>query len=40
MREEAAAGRDVLVFFDNDAKVRAPYDAMALQALLGELTGR
>lgn len=24
-------GRDVYVYFDNDAKVRAPYDAMALQ---------
>jgi uncharacterized protein YecE (DUF72 family) len=27
-------GRDVFVFFDNDAKVRAPPDAAALQALL------
>jgi uncharacterized protein YecE (DUF72 family) len=28
-------GRDVYVFFDNDAKVRAPVDAATLQALLG-----
>jgi uncharacterized protein YecE (DUF72 family) len=27
-------GRDVYVYFDNDVKVRAPYDAMALRALL------
>jgi uncharacterized protein YecE (DUF72 family) len=45
--EEAAGGkriaaparrrraRDVYVFFDNDAKVHAPYDAMALRRLLG-----
>jgi uncharacterized protein YecE (DUF72 family) len=25
-----ASGRDVFVYFDNDAKVRAPYDAMSL----------
>lgn len=30
-----AAGRDVYVFFDNDAKVRAPADALALAARLG-----
>ncbi|WP_028047187.1 DUF72 domain-containing protein [Cellulomonas sp. URHE0023] len=30
-----AAGRDVFVYFDNDIKVRAPYDAMALAARLG-----
>jgi uncharacterized protein YecE (DUF72 family) len=29
-----ARGRDVFVFFDNDAKVRAPVDAAALQKLL------
>jgi uncharacterized protein YecE (DUF72 family) len=29
-----ARGRDVYVFFDNDAKVRAPVDAAALQAML------
>jgi uncharacterized protein YecE (DUF72 family) len=29
------AGRDVFVYFDNDVKVRAPYDAMTLAHLLG-----
>ena len=29
------AGRDVVVYFDNDAKVRAPVDAMALMTRLG-----
>lgn len=29
------AGRDAYVYFDNDVKVRAPYDAMALAARLG-----
>jgi uncharacterized protein YecE (DUF72 family) len=29
-----ASGRDVFVYFDNDIKVRAPYDAMALAARL------
>jgi uncharacterized protein YecE (DUF72 family) len=29
-------GRDVFVYFDNDVKVRAPYDAMKLAHLLGE----
>ncbi|WP_028049103.1 DUF72 domain-containing protein [Cellulomonas sp. URHD0024] len=29
------ADRDVFVYFDNDIKVRAPYDAMALAARLG-----
>ncbi|MEP6851592.1 MAG: DUF72 domain-containing protein [bacterium] len=29
------AGLDVFVYFDNDVKVRAPYDAMALSARLG-----
>ena len=28
-------GRDVFVFFDNDIKVRAPYDAMGLASRLG-----
>jgi uncharacterized protein YecE (DUF72 family) len=32
---EARRGRDVYVYFDNDAKVRAPFDAMALQEALG-----
>ena len=31
----ADAGHDVVVYFDNDAKVRAPVDAMALMARLG-----
>lgn len=31
----AAAGLDVYVYFDNDAKVHAPHDAMRLRALLG-----
>lgn len=31
----APGGRDVYVYFDNDAKVRAPVDAMALAARLG-----
>ncbi len=30
-----AAGQDVSVYCDNDAKVRAPYDAMGLMARLG-----
>ncbi|MCW4385701.1 DUF72 domain-containing protein [Salinibacterium sp. SYSU T00001] len=30
-----AEGRDCYVYFDNDAKVRAPYDAMALAERLG-----
>jgi uncharacterized protein YecE (DUF72 family) len=30
-----ADGEDVVVYFDNDAKVRAPVDAMALMARLG-----
>ena len=29
--------RDVYVYFDNDAKVRAPFDAMALQKTVSEL---
>ncbi|MBF0672334.1 MAG: DUF72 domain-containing protein [Salinibacterium sp.] len=35
VREWLAEGRDVYVYFDNDAKVRAPYDAMALAERLG-----
>jgi uncharacterized protein YecE (DUF72 family) len=31
----AASGRDVFVYFDNDVKVRAPFDAMALARRLG-----
>jgi uncharacterized protein YecE (DUF72 family) len=33
------APRDVYVYFDNDAKVRAPFDAMALAAKLGVSVG-
>ena len=32
--EPEPAGRDVYVYFDNDVKVRAPFDAMALAARL------
>jgi uncharacterized protein YecE (DUF72 family) len=32
---DASAGRSVYVFFDNDVKVRAPYDAMSLAHKLG-----
>jgi uncharacterized protein YecE (DUF72 family) len=28
-------GRDVVVYFDNDVKVHAPYDAQRLAARLG-----
>ncbi|WP_191277473.1 DUF72 domain-containing protein [Nocardioides flavus (ex Wang et al. 2016)] len=35
IRAWAADGLDVLVYFDNDAKVHAPFDAMALQERLG-----
>ncbi len=31
----AKSGRDVFVYFDNDVKVRAPYDAMSLANKLG-----
>ena len=34
VRDWERAGLAVYVYFDNDAKVRAPYDAQALQALL------
>lgn len=33
--KRAASGRDVFVYFDNDVKVRAPYDAMKLAYRLG-----
>ncbi len=33
-----ASGRDVFVYFDNDVKVRAPYDAMSLADKLGLAT--
>lgn len=32
-----ASSRDVYVYFDNDAKVRAPFDALALQKRVSEL---
>ena len=35
VRTWAAEGLDVLVYFDNDAKVHAPFDAIALQERLG-----
>ncbi|MDT0187588.1 DUF72 domain-containing protein [Microbacterium sp. ARD31] len=35
VRRWDAAGLDVLVYFDNDAKVHAPFDALALQERLG-----
>jgi uncharacterized protein YecE (DUF72 family) len=34
-REWLDSGRDVYVYFDNDTKVRAPFDALALSARLG-----
>ncbi|MDR5698314.1 DUF72 domain-containing protein [Agromyces aerolatus] len=34
VRGHRASGRDAYVYFDNDAKVRAPFDAMALIARL------
>jgi uncharacterized protein YecE (DUF72 family) len=34
----AASGYDVYVYFDNDAKVRAPVDASALRELVGKRT--
>ena len=34
-RARARRGRDVFVYFDNDVKVRAPFDAMNLAARLG-----
>lgn len=36
----ARTGRDVYVFFDNDVKVRAPFDALALRAALAGLERR
>jgi len=33
----AKGGRDVFVYFDNDAKVRAPFDAQGLQARVAAL---
>ena len=39
VRDWAEAGSDVYVYFDNDMKVRAPYDAMALSERLATLIG-
>jgi uncharacterized protein YecE (DUF72 family) len=38
IRSWAEAGQDVFVYCDNDAKVRAPYDAMGLMTRLGLTT--
>lgn len=35
IRQRREEGADVYVYFDNDAKVRAPFDAMAMRELLG-----
>jgi len=40
VRDWAEAGSDVYVYFDNDMKVRAPYDAMALSERLAPLIRR
>ncbi|WP_127131835.1 DUF72 domain-containing protein [Georgenia sp. SYP-B2076] len=40
IRRWHADGRDVYVYFDNDVKVRAPVDAMALAARLGDIAAR
>jgi uncharacterized protein YecE (DUF72 family) len=37
VRGWADDGADVYVYFDNDIKVRAPYDAMALSERLDDL---
>ncbi|WP_454086259.1 DUF72 domain-containing protein [Georgenia sp. Marseille-Q6866] len=34
------AGHDVVVYFDNDAKVRAPFDALALTDMLADIAER
>jgi uncharacterized protein YecE (DUF72 family) len=34
------SGHDVVVYFDNDAKVRAPFDALALTELLADIAER
>ena len=39
IRAWAEAGADVYVYFDNDMKVRAPYDAMALSDRLAPFIG-
>jgi uncharacterized protein YecE (DUF72 family) len=37
---QPAKARDVYVYFDNDAKVRAPFDAMALEKRISDLQGK
>jgi len=37
VRSWVGAGRDAYVYFDNDAKVRAPYDALGLIERLGQV---
>ena len=39
IRGWAGDGRDVYVYFDNDVKVRSPFDAMALAERLGVVRG-
>jgi uncharacterized protein YecE (DUF72 family) len=39
-KEARACPRDVYVYFDNDAKVRAPFDAMGLEAKVRERMGK
>ncbi len=38
-KEARACPRDVYVYFDNDAKVRAPFDAMGLEQKVRERMG-
>ena len=40
IRGWTAAGHDVFVYFDNDVKVRAPYDAIQLLERLGDGSSR
>ena len=40
IREWTAAGHDVFAYFDNDVKVRAPYDAIQLLERLGDGSSR
>ena len=40
VRRWHAAGHDVVVYFDNDVKVRAPFDALALTEQLADLALR
>ncbi len=37
IKAQTAKARDVYVYFDNDAKIRAPFDAMALEKCVSEL---